>query len=100
MDIKVGYRQYRLNEWSANDGMANQCFGKCDTNTAQIFVDFSLPPEKRANTAIHECLHAIWSEWALDDKDDEERIVRALANGLTQILRDNPDFAAFITNPD
>lgn len=46
-----------------------------------------------ADTIIHEVLHAICDDQKLKLADDEEeRIVTALANGLTRFLRDNPEF--------
>ena len=46
-----------------------------------------------ADTIIHEVLHAICDDQKLKlEHEEEERIVGALANGLTRFLRDNPEF--------
>lgn len=43
-----------------------------------------------ADTVLHEILHAIWWAYGLDQKDDEERIVRITATMMIQAYRDNP----------
>lgn len=46
-----------------------------------------------ADTIIHEVLHAICHDQKLKLEDEEEeRIVLALATGLTKFFRDNPHF--------
>lgn len=94
MRIRIGYRNYELRDWDNLEGQAHQKFGMCDTNNAKIYVDRNLSIEKRVNTTIHEMLHAVWKEMCLPDDDSEERIVESLANGITQIFKDNPDFVS------
>ena len=48
------------------------------------------------NTVVHETLHAVWHSANLPDEGvDEEDVVTCLANGLQQVLRDNPEFAVW-----
>jgi len=51
-----------------------------------------------ADTILHELLHAIYATFGLKDEDEEERIVSALATGLVGVLRDNPNFARWLTD--
>ena len=56
------------------------------------------PPQLVAETLIHEVLHAI-AEIYLEGYADgvSEHVVAMLGQGLFQVLRDNPGFAAFVT---
>ena len=45
------------------------------------------------NTVVHETFHAIWYASNLPEEADEEDVVTCLANGLQQVLRDNPEYA-------
>jgi len=72
--IKIGYREYKLEEWKQTVASANEAQG-------QFY----------ANTLIHECLHAIIYQWNMDlEEKVEESVVNGLANGLTTIFVDNP----------
>ena len=51
-----------------------------------------------ADTILHELLHAIYATFGLKDEDEEERIVSALATGLVGVLRDNREFARWLTD--
>lgn len=53
-------------------------------------------PDVQANTLIHECLHAIWHTQNLPDRSDEETVVTRVADGLVQLIRDNPQFMAAV----
>ena len=49
-----------------------------------------------ACTLIHEVLHAVWYVQGLSSRMDtgtvtEEQVVDAVSNGLTQVMRDNPE---------
>jgi hypothetical protein len=57
----------------------------------KIIMSLDHPSRLRAaNTLMHEINHAIFSVCALGERDSEERICTALANGWCQVLRDNP----------
>ena len=96
MKIKVIYRDYEVIEWEVHEAYAASSFGRCDTNLAEIHIDKTLAPQKRANVFLHEVMHAIWREMDLSDEDKEERIITALSNGICQVFRDNPDFYAAV----
>lgn len=98
MKIRVVYRDYTIRDWDLIDGEAARAFGRLSSNTATIYVDRSSEPEKVVNTTLHELLHAVWHEMCISDEDDEERTVTALANGLTQVMRDNPAFIIGLVN--
>lgn len=58
------------------------------TNT--IVVAEGLSPDRERETLLHELMHVVWTQMGLSRGDvDEERIVDALAKGLTAVLKDN-----------
>lgn len=69
----------------------DEVLGSFDDASHLITIAAELPDAMRAaNVLMHEINHAIFSGLALRDGDDEERICTAIANGWTQVLRDNP----------
>ena len=97
MIITIGSRDYRLKDWARDHAETASRFGQCDTNQGIIYVDESLTDDKKAVTLLHEIMHAVWVEWCLNDDDKEERIVDAMAKGLTQTLRDNPELQQLLS---
>jgi hypothetical protein len=62
----------------------------------QIELDATQPPGVVAvDTVLHECLHGILrcAGWP---RKEEEKIVAAIATGITQLLRDNPQLLAWM----
>lgn len=55
-----------------------------------ILINTSYPPSHVAATLSHEILHAIWFLMHIQEKDDEERIVSAMSNGMAETMRHNP----------
>ena len=49
-----------------------------------------------AVTAIHEVMHAIYNERHLQPGDDEERVVNQMSRGITEVLKRNPKFRAWL----
>lgn len=87
--LRIGYETYRVNRLSpdANDE-GNFC---SDTRTINIHAD-GAAPRKVANTIIHETLHAIFYQSGMGNvTNQEEAIVNGIANGLSQVMRDNPE---------
>lgn len=70
-------------------------FGSTHTYTQTIFLDPETTQQKKEQTFLHECMHAIWWQTGLGkryDKDKaiiEEEIVSALSSGLYQVLKEN-----------
>jgi len=92
--IRIGYINFAIQPFPL--GFAANLDGKTDFTNQIIYIDEILSPEAKACTLLHEVLHVIWALSALHDDDKEERIVTALGNGLSQVIRDNPEFATFI----
>lgn len=92
MNVKVGYKEYKVVEQVLQTA-TDVNYGMHDGSKSTIYIN----PEwckkdcRHANTLIHELLHAIYDVYHIQDTDDEERTVTTMANGLTQVLKDNPE---------
>lgn len=96
--IRVGYRDYTVEDWPRQASGAAGRFGECDKVNAVIRVCTDHGAQKAANTLLHEALHAAWDVADLADSDLEEKAVTGLSNVLTQIWRDNPELIAFMSD--
>ena len=89
--IKIGYREYKLEEWKQTVASANEAQGQFFAKEGIIGYTAEEKGVSHANTLLHECLHAIIYQWNMDlEEKIEESIVNGLANGLTTIFVDNP----------
>ena len=95
--IKIGYREYTLEEWKQTVASANEAQGQFFAKEGVIGYTSEETGVSHANTLIHECLHAIIYQWNMDlDEKVEELVVNGLANGLTTIFVDNPKLMDFL----
>jgi len=90
--LRVGHLDYNVVPSYAVEGNR----GECDFANRVIFVQDRLGDVEKANVLLHEILHAAWDAGDLADVNPEEKIVTILANQLTAIWRDNPDFVRFM----
>jgi hypothetical protein len=82
--------------------IAHENLGQCDHKKMMICIEEEQVPVEELDTVIHEILHAIWYQMSIGEGPmEEEPIVRRTANGLLQVILDNPDllkYAAAIKN--
>ena len=97
--IKIGYRDYKLEEWKQTVASANDAHGQFFAKEGIIGYTVEEKGVSHANTIIHECLHAIIYQWNMDlEEKVEELVVSGLANGLTTIFVDNPELMDYLKN--
>jgi hypothetical protein len=73
--------------------------GLCQIAKAQIDIRRGQLPIDEVDTVLHEVLHAILAcQGREHGGDTEELYVRALATGLVTTLKDNPEFADWLTS--
>ena len=94
--IKVGPFDFAVRPISRELGLRLREDGDFDGESIHVTKGQRGPA--LADTVMHELLHDIFKTFALKDEDDEERIVSALATGLVGVLRDNPNFATWLTD--
>ena len=89
--IKVGYRDYKLEEWKQTVASANEAQGQFFSKEGVIGYVTTEKGVSHANTILHEIMHAIIYQWNIElDEKVEELVVNGLSNGLTTVLVDNP----------
>lgn len=84
----IGHKRYTI---QFIDNPLGDHQGLCELDKNLIYVAQDRPSGDVANTIIHECLHAIFDAYGLDYEDEEEeRLVTAIANGISQAIQRNP----------
>lgn len=89
--IKIGYSDYKIidNDDADSDGQFNHV-------EKTIKITPTLSSSDRLNILLHETLHGVWFHWGVGEtikaKNAEEAIITSIANGLTTVIRDNPEF--------
>ena len=95
--IKIGYRDYKLEEWKQTVATANEAQGQFFQKEGIIGYVTTEEGVSHANTIIHEILHAIIYQWNIElGEKEEEHLVSALSNGLTTDLVDNPELINYL----
>ncbi len=97
MTIRVGYRDFAVEDWNRQTAVSAERYGECDKNYGIIRVSTDYGPHRTAATLIHETLHACYAVSGLADKEPEEKVVTVLSQVLAQVIRDNPDFVAYLS---
>ena len=89
--IKVGYKEYKLEEWKQTVASANEAQGQFFSKEGVIGYVTTEKGVSHANTILHEVMHAIIYQWNIElDEKVEELVVNGLSNGLTTVFVDNP----------
>jgi len=90
-NIKIGYSDYTIIEKPDK-----KLDGEFVHSKKELRLSTKLDAEGKLNTFLHETLHGVWFHWGLSEaisgKNSEETAVNALANGLTTLIRENPEF--------
>lgn len=96
--IKVGYHNYSVVEWTDIEVELSGTWGQCDKNKKVIYICTSAKPKVVADILIHECFHAIWEFFNLEEEESEEKAISILSSGLVDLLARNPKVLEFIYN--
>ena len=92
----VRYAVEETDEVILVDGRA--CRGSVDFNQADISLSIekeNMGDGRKPQTLMHEVMHALLYERGRDDWEDEE-LVDALASGVINLIRQNPELVEFI----
>ena len=89
--IKVGYQDYKFQEWEKHLASSNEAYGEFFQKEKVIGLANTDIGISHANTLLHETLHAIMYQWHTDlNEKDEEKVCSTVSNGLITVMRDNP----------
>jgi len=103
--IKVGYSDVKIEylDPKTNSKWCRDHHGEFVPETSVIKLAKKQRPSEELNTLIHEILHAITYIYGLNNDAGplkktqvEEQVVAVMANGLQQIIRDNPHLLAYV----
>lgn len=91
--VFIGSQAYKIH---LQDGVVNKpenvvCNGLCIDATKTILLDLNLEPATLYMTLLHELIHAIHEEYAIEDGASEERVTSVLSVALFNLLVDNPE---------
>ena len=99
-DIKIKYVRPDYKKWEMTD-----CFGEYDYRQNVIHVQHDLCGQERANTIVHEIMHAAvqvsglnQEKAALEKEEHEEAVVNQLTNVMMGVFRDNPWIVEMLKN--
>lgn len=93
--IKVMGKDYAI-KYVGTSPIAHENLGQCDHKKMLICIEEEQVPVEELDTVIHEILHAIWYQMSIGEGPmEEEPIVRRTANGLLQVILDNPSLLKY-----
>lgn len=97
--LKIGPYWYEVIEadesWEEMHGDGG-ISGLCLNRESRIYVNLTGNRTFDIDTFWHEVKHAIWFVFGLQDSDDEERVVSAMATGELMVLKDNPELFSML----
>lgn len=95
--VKIGYSQYAFDFWPDTFATTEEAQGEFFQVAHKIGLkESTIPSVAGVNTMLHEILHGIIYQWALELGDKEEHTVNTISNGLTTVFVDNPWLVDYI----
>ena len=87
--VRIGHVDYRVHVQHKPKVKGRLVDGRIRYSRARITVARHLGPQAARLTLWHEIMHGILTHAGLTDQS--EQVIEALANGVVQVLRDNPE---------
>lgn len=95
--LRLGPHRYRIvDDMTGLAADVAEVRGSCHTERLTIALDGALPHTVKAQTLMHEIIHACLDGTTLEPAVDEQ-VCRALDGPLLAALRDNPDLVRYLT---
>ena len=101
--IKVGYTDIKIDLVNEIPDKKQHVFGEYDPISLKILLDKNQSERSLANSFLHELVHAVVDNSGLNSDGnclsstkDEELTVNAIANQLSQVIRDNKWFLPYL----
>jgi mannitol-specific phosphotransferase system IIBC component len=103
--IKIGFEDIAINliNFETKDKKDDNVLGEYDSSNAKIDIQKEQNARSEANTLLHEIIHACVYQAGLSSQGNllfkeknEELIVNAISNSLSQVFRDNKWFLPYL----
>jgi len=95
--IRIGPYDWKVTYFGKDEYMKRECFGRTDELAMELEICDAFTNQSTANTMLHEIFHALWFAHNMKSKEgEEETSVAALATGMTQVFKDNPDLIKWL----
>lgn len=93
--VKIGPMRYEVisNDDRMPESDTGYRIGEIDYERLRIRLKNTLNDQVRIQTLWHEIIHGILNNAGSPDKSQMETIIDAVATGIIQVLRDNPELA-------
>lgn len=98
--LRIGPYDYTVRAVDELESLKTGFSGFCDKGELEIGIADFIPPQRKAEVALHEVIHACFQTGDLLEGEPgftEEKIVTVLAQQLMQVVRDNPEFVAWFS---
>jgi len=90
--VKIGGREYKIEQSEHRAaGNGDDICGEVWWSRNSIYLYENLPEDGKAATLLHEIIHAIFHHCGRFKQRDDEGLVNALAEGIFQVINDNPE---------
>lgn len=99
--LRIGAHDFKISKMEKSWGNSAETLRYGDFSEVNLTIRIRRHMRSRTHavdTIIHEVMHALWCSYSLQKGDSEERVIGAMAIGLTQVLRDNVAFADWLAN--
>ena len=82
---------YKINWMNPPEESGAEQLGLCDFNSQTISVTKSLPRQSRAESLLHEIIHAINHGMGAPSKIDEEKFTGKMSIGIATSVKQSPE---------
>lgn len=97
VSLRIGPYDFPVETMSAKAQVGAGAIGEFSNAEGKIRILIDAPSRALAvDTMIHEINHAIFWAYHIQESDNEERTVAAMATAWTQVYRDNPGLLKWI----
>ena len=95
--ITINETDYKVVTRSKKWGIDKEAYGQITYSRKMIEIADGQTPQEYLDTVIHEVVHGIIEEYGVEmDRRKEEKFVTQFSNSLTDVLKKNPNFVAWL----
>ncbi len=97
IEVDILNLTYKINWITPPEEAAPEQLGLCDFQAQVISVTKSLPRQSRAETLLHEIIHAINHGMGAPNKIDEEKFTSKMSIGIATSIKQSPEVWRWIS---